>query len=423
MPDCLPRNTPTLSMTTSDPIPVALIGCGMRATAYFRNIPDAIRSRVRLSAVADPSAENREFFISRFGDPETRHYADAESLLEQERASALVIASPNHHHAAQLIKALDWNVPILMEKPVCVTLEQCREIWSAWEASAKPPVAVGFVLRYTPFYRKIGEIIASGELGQILQVEGNEIIGTALTSLFFRDGWRLSDELSGGMLLEKCCHDLDVLSLVAGAPVRRVISFAQRTHFVARPREEQHRRFDPAHTRMLSLDYGDLHIKRYFETVSDASVYSGQSDVPDHQSVMLEYENGVLGLLGITFGQPRQTRLIRVIGSNGTLWGDISDGIIEYEIAGADAKEVHRQRLTIESDSSGHNGADSVINESFWAYVAGDRDQVIRAGLREGIEAVIAGICAEQSRREERVISVADARDTIFCGGPVLAGR
>ncbi len=398
-------------------INVALIGCGMRATAYFRNIPEELKGSVRLSAVADPSQENRQFFIERFGDEGTVHYDDALELIARERADALIIASPNHCHADQLTAALSWNVPVLMEKPICIRLDDCRKVWQAWSESERPLVSVGFVLRYTPFYRKVLEIVRSGVLGQILQIDGDEIIGTALTSVFFRAGWRLCDEISGGLLLEKCSHDLDVLSLLADAPVKRVCSFAQRTHFVPRPRSEQHPRFDPEVTRRLALDYGDLHIKRHFESVSDESVYNDRSDVPDHQSVMIEHENGVLSNLTVTFGQPRQTRLIRIMGSNGMLTGDIQASVIDYEVGNGSADGWESFRVEIEHDASGHNGGDSVINASFWDAVAGKPSET-RAGLREGLEAVVTAVCAEQSKESGLPVDVAAARAIVF-GSPV----
>ncbi len=385
----------------------------MRATAYLRNLPESLRERVSLSAVADPSIENRDFFVSRFGNEQTVSYDSAHDLLNRETADALIIASPNHAHVEHLIPALKWNVPILIEKPICISLEDCHAIWHAYQYSQRPTIFVGFVLRYTPFYRKVQELVQSGILGQILQVDGDEIVGTALTSVFFREGWRLQNSRSGGVLLEKCCHDFDVLSLLAGAPAKSVFSFAARTHFISRPREEQHARFDAEVTRRLALDYGDAHIKRFFESTSDESVYNERSEVPDHQSALVEYENGVLTAFTVTFGQPRQTRLLRIMGSNGLLTGDIQGSWIEVDIGRHREDGWERQRFEIAHDKSGHNGGDSHINDAFWAAVAGNKTDV-RAGLREGLEATITSICAEESNRTGSQVSIRNARAMVF---------
>lgn len=400
-------------MTSSRPLRIGLIGAGLRATAYFRNLPINLRQSIRLAAVVDPSPKNRAFFLERFGDSSTLEYADAACFFAGGPVDGVIIASPNHCHAEQMIAALDWNVPILLEKPVGVTLPECRAVWSAYERSLRPLVAVGFVLRYTPFYRRVAEIARSGLLGQILQVDGDEILGTMQTSVFFREGWRLHDRFSGGFLVEKCCHDMDVLSLIAGSKVRRVSCFAARSHFVPRPRSEQHARFDAAVTRRLALDYGDTHIKRYFESTSDEIVYSARGDVPDHQSLLLEYENDVITSFTVTFGQPRQTRRIRVMGSNGMLTGDIQKSEIECDIGAPDADQWETRREAIEHDDSGHNGGDSVINDAFWNAVTGSPAK-IRAGLKEGLEAVITAICAEQSKHSGRPVDVEKARREVF---------
>jgi predicted dehydrogenase len=392
---------------------VGLIGAGLRATAYFRNLPSELRERVRLAAVVDPSPKNRKFFIERFGDESSQEYDSAEEFFAGEPMDGIIIASPNRFHAEQLIAALDWNVPILLEKPVCISLEECRAVWEAYENSARPLVAVGFVLRYTPFYQRVHEIVRSGILGQILQVDADELLGAAQTSAFFRESWRLHDRLSGGFFVEKCCHDIDVLSLIAGSKVRRIGSFAARSHFLPRPRSEQHARFDASVTRRLASDYADLHVKKYFENISDESVYHARGDVPDHQSVLIQYENDILTAFSVTFGQPRQTRRIRIMGSNGQLSGDIQKATIEYDIGEPGEDRWTNFCETVAYDQSGHSGGDSRINGCFWNALSGGPVEIL-AGLEDGLEAVLAAICVEESKLSGTMIDVQSIREEIF---------
>lgn len=406
-------------MSTSN-LRIGLVGAGLRATAYFRNLPPELQHRFRLEAVVDPSAENRRFFIERFGDSSTKEYDSAEEFYAGDPMDGVIIASPNHCHAEQLIAAFAWNVPILLEKPVCITLRECQAVWEAYENSSRPLVAVGFVLRYTPFYQRVHEIVHSGILGQILQVDGDELLGAAQASVFFREGWRLQDRYTGGFFVEKCCHDVDVLSLIAGSKVRSVSSFAARSHFLPRPRSEQHARFDASVTRRLALDYGDLHVKRHFESISDQSVYNNLGDVPDHQSVLIEYENEIITAFSVTFGQPRQTRRIRIMGSNGALSGDIQKSSIEYDIGELLEDRWKSHSETIERDESGHSGGDSRINSCFWNAVAGGSIEIL-AGLQEGLEAVITSICIEDSKRSGTVIDVQKVREEIFRSVPAAS--
>lgn len=393
---------------------IAVIGCGMRATAYLRHLPEEFRENLELGAVADPSARNRSFFVERFGGRHTEEFEDWEKMLEEVEIDALIISSPNQFHAGQLIAAMALGIPILLEKPVAIRIEDCQRIWEAYQASSRPFIAVGFVLRFAPFYRRLLEITSSGELGQILQVDADEPLNAGMTSAFFRQGWRLYDRLSGGLLVEKCCHDFDILALLAGSAPKRVFSFASRTHFVPRPREEQHARFDAENTRKMGLDYGDLHIKRYFESIGDESVYSAESEVPDHQSVTIEFGNGVLSCFSVCFGQPKSTRRVRISGSNGALDGDAHASSIVLTLPHANDERWDEKTEIVSHDSSGHGGGDSQIGLMFWKVVFGGAPDANCPQLKDGIEAVLSAICAQESSRTGLPVGVDEARRRVF---------
>lgn len=393
---------------------VGVIGCGMRVTAYFKNIPAEFRASIQIVAVADPDAANRRFFLEQFaGGHAVSEHADWRDLLRGAEIDALIITSPNHVHAEQLIAALRLGVPILLEKPVAISLEQCRAIWQAYLSSSRPPIVIGFVLRFVPFFRRLLEKVSSGEMGQLLQVDADELLNAGMTSVFFRQGWKLHDQFTGGLLVEKCCHDFDVLSLLAGSAPRQVFSLAARTHFIPRPRQEQHPRFDAENTRKMGLDYGDLHVKRYFESISSESVYA-RGEVPDHQAVMIEFENGVLSNFSVCFGQPRSTRRIRLYASNGSLDADICENrIAQLSPHEADEKwDEHSE--TISHDATGHHGGDGPINLMFWRIIFGAASDPHCPGLREGLDAAITAICAMQSARTGLPVNVADARASVY---------
>ena len=87
---------------------------------------------------------------------------------------AVIIGSPNAFHVDSAIPALDKGLTILLEKPVATSLEDCAKLWQAYIKADCPPLAVGFVLRYTPFYSKVKELIAQGAVGQVLSIEAAE---------------------------------------------------------------------------------------------------------------------------------------------------------------------------------------------------------------------------------------------------------
>jgi predicted dehydrogenase len=314
------------------------------------------------------------------------------------------------------------GVHILLEKPVAITVEDCCRLWQASRSSARPAsVTVGFVLRYTPFYSKVKELISSGAIGSILAIDADENLGTDLTNLFHK-GWRRDDRLAGGFMVEKCCHDFDILNWLTDAHVEQVFSMAKRTHFVPCPASGRSRRFDvPIDRRVDDADFGNREINEAFFTPSPGSPYDFPTDAPDHQAVLLDFDQGALGSFMACMGQPRTNRRLRVFGTDGSLEGDIAESRIVvhkphnrgngWEVA------VHH----VEAEAGNHHGGDAVISDAFWRLVA-NQPEGAKAGLREGIEAVLVALAAQESSASRQPVDVRAMRDRVFGAVPASAG-
>ena len=404
-----------MSIETPADIKVGVIGAGSRAASYLGNVPERLRKRVRLVAIAEPDPANRDLTAKRFGgSTPPRLYQDGPDLLQREELDALIITTPNHLHVRDAVPAMRRGIPLLLEKPVAVSLAECAQLWQSYVESGRPPVTVGFVLRYTPFGARLHELVSRRSVGQLLTVDADENVAASTTGAFLRGTWRRWDRLAGGFLVEKCCHDFDFLSWITGARVTRVYSIGKRTHFVPRPRAEQHARFDVEAMRTALLDYGDTDsVRLAWRSMSGDSLYDAAGDVPDHQTVMLEWSNGILSCFTACLGQVRGTRRIRIGGSDGMLEGDLERSVLLWDKPGKDAYSFTTERIEIRHDLSGHHGGDSVINESFWSSAAREPFE-LRAGIREGIEAVIVALAAEESERTGQPVDVTALRRQVF---------
>src|SRR5699024_9937484 len=100
-----------------------------------------------------------------------------------------VVTSPNYQHVPYANAAMSRSLPVMLEKPVATTVDDMATLWDAYENRPGGQVVVGFVLRYTPFYSRIREIIESGRLGESLSIQTDETLGTGLTMVQYR-GWR-----------------------------------------------------------------------------------------------------------------------------------------------------------------------------------------------------------------------------------------
>ncbi|WP_166354155.1 Gfo/Idh/MocA family protein [Phytoactinopolyspora limicola] len=399
---------------------VGVIGTSKRAASYFRSLSDELRAEVQVAALADPNGSNRRKFEELICPGSTpQHYGDSASMLADGPLDAVVIASPNSVHAEDAEQVMSRGIRLLLEKPVAVSVEECARLWNVYQQRPETQVFVGFVLRYTCFYEKIKQLIDAGSLGEILAIDADENVGTYVTNAL-HSGWRKNDAMSGGFIVEKCCHDLDILNWLVGAKAERVFSIGRRTHFVPRPASEQHPRFAAVEVPGNNMDYGDKSLEAMFFVAEDSSPYQANIASPDHQSVMVEYQQGTICTLTAVIGQPRPTRRIRIYGSDGSLSGDIDESRIFVDRPARVGNGWTREEIPVDAPSNGHHGGDGVIREAFWNAVTGRSAEGSRAGLKEGIESVLVGIAAERSRASGQPVMMAPMREEVF--GPDLLG-
>lgn len=402
---------------------LAVVGCGLRGNAYMRYLKPEMGREWTLAAIADPDEENRAFFREQYGTRATREFESGDELYEKtgDAIDAVVVATPNHQHRQTVIPAIERGLCILLEKPVAVTLDDLAAIHHAHAAAGEPPVAIGFVMRYISFYRKVKELLEAGAIGRPLTFEATELMGASLTALFMR-GWRRLERYGGPLIAEKCSHDIDMLTWLAGARPVRVSSLAARTRFVPIPEAALHcHECALRSTCRYSIDKlapytfstrPDSHPKSKKGT--DFCVFNGERDIPDHQVVQFEFANGALGTFVVSMDQPCTNRTLRICGTDGQIVGSLRDDqveIIRHHNEGYE--QIRREIRPVIHDGSGHHGGDSVISEQFKSMLRGSNLRP-PAGLTEGIEASLVCLAAEQSRHTHTVVNVDELRRRVF---------
>ncbi len=141
-----------------------------------------------------------------------------------------IIATMDQDHYGHVMQALALGYDILLEKPVSPDPKQCLEIARMAEAKGRQ-ITVCHVLRYNPFFAKLKEIVDSGELGKIVAIQHAENIGNFhMAHSFVRGNWR-NDALSSPIILQKSCHDLDILLWLTDAHCTKVSAFGSLSYF------------------------------------------------------------------------------------------------------------------------------------------------------------------------------------------------
>jgi len=386
----------------------------------------------RVDALADPNQTALEIYLKHYCNGNARTFASGPELLEATggELDAVIIAPPNALHAESVIPAIEKDLTILLEKPVATSVEDCAAIWQAYVEKEQPMLAVGFVLRYTAFYRKAKGIIDSGEIGRVLTIQASELLGPMISQCYCR-GWRRFDGLAGSFILEKCCHDMDLLGWLAGSTASKVSSFAARTRFVKDPelpvsctdcKVKDTCRYDTGRMREAIRVSGGTpewydRVRTLLPPDNDLCVFNADKDVPDHQVLNIEYDNGILATFAAVMDQGQTNRTLTVHGTAGELVGDIGkDELHLRRWADEEWSEHVSEQIELKHDGSGHHGGDSVIGEQFKAMLRGQSIPPA-AGLKEGIEGCLVAFAAETSRHEERVVSVNELRGRVMKDG------
>ena len=198
------------------------IGCGMMGQEHLRNL--AMIEGIRVTAIYEPDTRMRSESARLV--PKARFTESEEEVIRAEDVDALVIASPNYHHARQLeLISSIRPLPILVEKPVCTSLEQLRVLQSM-ENNYPSPIWVAMEYRYMPPISRLVEEVHSGKtLGKITSLSIREHRYPFLNKV---GDWNRFNENTGGTLVEKCCHFFDLMCFILQSkPIRVYASGAQ----------------------------------------------------------------------------------------------------------------------------------------------------------------------------------------------------
>jgi myo-inositol 2-dehydrogenase/D-chiro-inositol 1-dehydrogenase len=205
-------------------IRVGVIGTGMMGCEHLRNLMAAPGASI--TAIADPHAESLS--LARLTLEDSPHhpteFADYRDLLASGLVDAVIVASPNFTHRQVLDDVFDAGVHVLVEKPMCTTIEDSQAI--VGRASLVDVVTwVGLEYRYMPPIATLRSLVQSGEIGNLRMVAIREHRFPFLDKV---GNWNRFTENTGGTLVEKCCHFFDLMNLLVDSrPVRVFASGAQ----------------------------------------------------------------------------------------------------------------------------------------------------------------------------------------------------
>ncbi len=414
-----------------------VIGAGSRGGMYAAKAGVQYGDRYEVVAVAEP-IENRRKNVQKLNNiPDELCFESWEPLLAMPKmADAAVIATMDRDHFAPAIEAIRKGYDLLLEKPVCPTPEECYII----ENEAKKygvKVLVCHVLRYTSFYRAVKTLIDNGTLGRVINIQAREDVWNVhQTHSFVRGNWGNSDK-SSCMILQKCCHDMDILQWLVGKKCTKVQSFGSLTYFTPEnapadatekcmdcPRvdtcpysakklylESNSSWFRGTATRMVNPTNEDV-ARALAETQYGTCVYKCDNNVVDHQVVNLLFDDG----LTITFSMcafNKGGRELRIMGTKGELYANFGDTELNfYDFATSRTRKISvSDTLVDQSIVGGHGGGDDGIMVAFHDLLTG-KENFSLCDISESVDNHMIAFAAEESRLTGKVIDLDEYKES-----------
>ena len=201
-----------------DKVRFGIIGIGNRGTEIAQRILNGETTELEITAVADTDPARLAWAAENL--PGVQRFDSAQALLDSGAVDAVVVAVPHYDHPGLCLEALKRNIHVMCEKPAGVYTKAVRPVIE-YTKICPATFAMMFNQRTNCVYRKMKEIVASGALGQIRRV--NWLITSWFRSQSYYDSgsWRATwAGEGGGVLLNQCPHNLDLLQWICGMPVR-----------------------------------------------------------------------------------------------------------------------------------------------------------------------------------------------------------
>lgn len=330
-------------------ITISILGVGARGAEAYGRYVHALKDKYKIQSICDVSKVRLEKYGKAFDVPETERYTDEDDFLAKKRSDVLLIATMDKDHVRQALKALDIGYDLVLEKPISDNVEELRSLAAKAKEKGRM-VMVCHVLRYNVMIKKLKELLDGGEIGRLITIDQTENVGFwHQAHSFVRGNWRNREETTP-MIMQKCCHDLDLIQYFIGAKCKCVSSMGALSYFKAenRPDGATDRCLDCPHKTTCKYSATEIYLENWkrggqrdeipYILITDTlplteeaiitslreskygrCVFACDNNVVDNQTTIMQFENGVTATLKMVGFTDRGGRDFRFFGTEGEI--------------------------------------------------------------------------------------------------------
>ncbi|MCH1624163.1 Gfo/Idh/MocA family protein [Ferdinandcohnia quinoae] len=394
-----------------------VIGAGDRGARAYAPYALEYPHELKVVGVAEPNDERRSRFRDTYSIPSKNCFESWEDMMKSGKlADIAIVCTLDRYHFEPTVKALELGYHVLLEKPMSPDPKECIEMERV-ARECNRQLTICHVLRYTDFWSTIKKVISEGKIGDIVSLQLNENVEVMhMSHSFVRGNWN-NKEASSPMILQKSCHDMDIISYVMGKKCERVSSYGSLMHFRKEnaPDGAPQRCLDgcpaehvcPFHAGRYYLGEGKGWAKKFTEdhsregiikalneTPYGKCVYQSDNNVVDHQVVNMEFEDGATATFSMCGFTREQTRIVQIMGTKGEIRGKMDENSISIY----DFLTKHETVINLSIPVGGHGGGDLGIIRSFLRDLESDGEKESKSSASVSLRSHLMAFAAEESR-------------------------
>ncbi len=382
-------------------IRLGVVGYGSRINGVVQHpmaqaLPASIQPEIRVVGIVDPDEGSVRSLLSEADQKAAVFYPSLDEMVRGAKLDGLMIGTRCNLHAPFAVEAAQYDIPLYLEKPIAVSLDQALAVEAAFESS-RCKVVVSFPLEVSPVYAMARNLVAQGAVGRPEHVHAVNYVpyGTCYWERGYRDY-----DVTQGLFLQKATHDFSYIMGLIDAPMTRVAALANQGRVFGgdKPADltckdcgEQWTCLESPQNRVRNNSGGDPDDHLCVFSSAGGSPETGINE--DCSSAIFEFASGAHGVYSQVFFARRDagSRGATVSGYHGTVSHDWFTG---------EVKQVrHHEPFSSVTKVGGgeeHFGGDHELARDFLGLIEGCLDPS-RTPIENGLRSVYACLAAKES--------------------------